>query len=323
MHPIEEERDPLQKQLANIEQIFQEFADQYDAAAQSLRYGLVPDPIPSIQLEAARKVVSDTFAAISEAGEAFEMAPLDADTSLSVAGEYLERILEARARAERIRLKLEEARLIISEVEALHHVTNPEELARVKMAAEELSQELAAKNMEAAENLLSGDNPLSMFAAYARHRETLNDEEYDQVREAIQEHYGRSLLRDIDRGRVIFDEDAVTHSIEFMDSPTTLDDERVIIDDAGIVEEEEFQDTSHYDPISEIEIDDELLEEANIDVNEDNMPPLYADYDANDSEDTLLPFLEGDGMNFENDEMPEARVNSHNEEEEEEDEEKY
>ena len=45
--------------------------------------------------------------------------------------------------------------------------------------------------------------------------------------------------------------------------------------------------------------------------------------DANDSEDTLLPFLEGDGMNFENDEMPEARVNSHNEEEEEEDEEKY
>ncbi len=312
MHQIEEERDPLQKQLANIKQIFQEFADQYDAAAQSLRDGLVPDPIPSIQLEAARKVVSDTFAAISEAGQPFEMDPLSDDSSLAVAGEYLERILEARAHAEQILKKLDDARHILGEVEALEHVNDPEELSKVKLAVEELRHELEEQNMEAAENLLSGDNPLTMLAAYAHHRETLNDEEYDQIRETIQEHFGRSLLRDIDRGRVIFKEAEIMHSIDIIGSSPEDAPEHAsgIADDTDVLEEEEIQDPSHYDPISEIEIDEELLEEANIDVTEDNLPPLYAEYETNDSEDTLLPFLEGDGMNLENDEVPEATVNS-------------
>ncbi|MEM8489112.1 MAG: hypothetical protein AAF564_26435, partial [Bacteroidota bacterium] len=83
MQELEEERNPLKKQLSNIEQIFQEFADQYDAAAQSLRNGFVPEPIPSIQLEAARKVVTDTFAAISEAGDMFDMEPLSENASLA------------------------------------------------------------------------------------------------------------------------------------------------------------------------------------------------------------------------------------------------
>lgn len=322
MHELEDERDPLQKQLANIEQIFQEFADQYDAAAQSLRNGLVPDPIPSIQLEAARKVVTDTFAAISEAGQPFEMEPLDDDSSLSAAGEYLEHLLEARARAEQIRLKIEEARLVIAEVETLQHTSDPEVLAEVKTSTQELSTELDNKNLEVAENLLSGEHTLTMLAAYARHRDTLSDLEYDSFRESIQSHYGRSLLRDIDRGRVVFElNEQIEHTVDFGTDTNNSETAVVIDDETDVLDEEEVQAPSSYDPISEIEIDDELLEEANIDVSEDSLPPLYSEYDSGEGEDTLLPFLEGDGMNFESDEMPEATINSPLEDNEEKDEE--
>ncbi|MFK7848089.1 MAG: hypothetical protein AB8G77_22565 [Rhodothermales bacterium] len=322
MHELEDERDPLQKQLANIEQIFQEFADQYDAAAQSLRNGLVPDPIPSIQLEAARKVVKDTFAAISEAGQPFEIEPLDEESSLSVAGEYLERVLEARARAEEIRMKIEEARLVISEVETLQHASDPEVLAQVSTSIEDLTHELDEKNLDVAEKLLSGEHALTMLAAYARHRDTLSDLEYDSFRESIQSHYGRSLLRDIDRGRVVFEQnDQVEHTVDFGTDNDNSESTVVIEEETDLLDEEEVHAPSPYDPISEIEIDEELLEEANIDVKEDSLPPLYSEYDSGEGEDTLLPFLEGDGMNFESDEMPEATVNTSQDDQEENDEE--
>ncbi len=322
MHELEDERDPLQKQLSNIEQIFQEFADQYDAAAHSLRNGLVPDPIPSIQLEAARKVVTDTYAAISEAGQPFEMEPLDDESSLSAAGEYLEHVLDARIKAEQMRIKIEEARLVVAEVETLQHVSDPDVLAQVKTSTRELSLELDDKNLDVAENLLSGEHALTMLAAYARHRDTLSDLEYDSFRESIQSHYGRSLLRDIDRGRVIFEQnEQVEHTIDFGINTDDSETAVVIEDEADLLDEEEMQAPSPYDPISEIEVDDELLEEANIGVTEDSLPPLYSEYDSGEGEDTLLPFLEGDGMNFESDNMPEATVNSSQDDNEEDDEE--
>lgn len=302
----DDERDPLQKQLANIEQIFKEFADQYEVAARALREGLVPDPIPSIQLEAARKVISDTYAAISEAGKPFEMEPLEDSASLSSAGEYLDRVLESRAEAERRRVKLEEARVVVNEVSTLNHVAGEQELATIRSATHEVIAELDAENIEVAEHLINGEHPIAMLAAYARHRDTLNDDEYDSFRETIQVNYGRALLRDIDRHRILFEMPEESETIV----------ELVEDVDEGVIEEE-VQDPASYDPISEIEIDEELLEEANIDVVEEDLPPLYSDYEAGEGEDTLLPFLEGDGMNFESDEMPEATINSSEEEQEE------
>ena len=302
----DEERDPLQKQLANIEQIFKEFADQYEVAARALREGLVPDPIPSIQLEAARKVISDTYAAITEAGTPFDIEPLEETASLSDASAYLDRVLEARAEAERRRVKLEEARAIVNEVTTLRHTSGDDELASIQSATQEVINALDSEQIEVAEHLINGEHPIAMLAAYARHRDTLNDDEYDSFRETIQINYGRALLRDIDRNRILFDETEVTETlVDFVE-----DDSEVI--------EEEIQDPAQYDPISEIEIDEELLEEANIDVSDEELPPLYADYEAGEGEDTLLPFLEGDGMNFETDEMPEATINSAEEEQEEE-----
>ncbi len=308
MHELEEERDPLQKQLANIEQIFKEFADQYDAAAQSLRDGLVPEPIPSIQLEAARKVVSDTFAAISEAGKPFDMETLDDNSSLTIAGEYLGRVLDARAEAEKLKQRLEDARLIVSEAFGLRHDSDSTMLSQVHDNINDVNAALNDENIEMADALLSGDHVLAMLAAYARHRDTLSDQEYDNFREAIQEHYGRPLLRDIDRGRITFD------AIELNENPSADDQELLAEDVQEIALEEEVQD-HQFDPISEIDIDEELLEEANLDASEDNLPPMYSEYDTGEGEDTLLPFLEGDGMNFENNEMPEATINSSSHEE--------
>ncbi len=412
MHELEVERDPLQKQLANIEQIFQEFADQYDEAARSLRNGLVPDPIPSIQLEAARKVVTDTYAAISEAGQPFGMEPLDNNSSLFQAGDYLMLVVEARAKAERERQMVEDARLVIHAVDALVHQSEPEVLNQLKTSSQNLLQELEDGNLETAESLISGEHPLAMLAAYTQHRNTLNDEEYDTFRDAIQENYGRALLRDIDRGRVVLNqtavdaapvalqaerpvdlssenndfeendfeegdlevggfqtngfagsyqsadiesdddadelsaleidsdiEDAIDAAVEesnessaegaaadmsefsgeFADEISTeevsaeFDDQ----EESTIIETEVYQDASSYDPISEIEIDEELLEEANIDITDEELPPLYNDFENGDAEDTLLPFLEGDGMHFGGDEMPEATVNQSEEEQDE------
>lgn len=312
MQELEEERNPLKKQLSNIEQIFQEFADQYDAAAQSLRNGFVPEPIPSIQLEAARKVVTDTFAAISEAGDLFDMEPLSEQASLAEAGNYLMHVHEERRKAEEIRKKLEEAAQVVSQVATLRHASDSEVLASVSAAVAEMTAELEAKNLEAAENLLSGEHPMTMLAAYARHRDTLSDTEYDSFRETIQAHYGRALLRDIDRGRVSVElEETIEHTIELTTEPVSeMDTELEPAFDAGSNGlEEELAAPVDFDEMSEIEIDEELLEETNIDVNTEDMPPLYAEYDAGEGEDTLLPFLEGDGMQFENNEMPEATVN--------------
>lgn len=346
MHELEVERDPLQKQLANIEQIFQEFADQYDEAANSLRDGLVPDPIPSIQLEAARKVVTDTFTAISEAGQPFDMEPLDNGSSLHAAGEYLGRVLEARTRVAREQRMLDDARQVVQEVAALVHTTNPDELTSVRNTTESLLQQLDERNLETAEHLLNGNHPVAMLAAYARHRNTLNDEEYDSFRDAIQQNYGRPLLRDIDRGRLIIDQADTAQEIEqafenmhhfSLDSDSEIEMEVEEIEltaeidtDTGNdfhaedqdvsegAETEEAGVTASYDPISEIEIDEELLDEAKTDLSDKELPPLYNEYDNVDGEDTLLPFLEGDGMNFGEHEMPEATVNTSDEENDEE-----
>ncbi len=316
MHEFEEERDPLQKQLGNIEQIFQEFADQYETAATSLRQGFVPEPIPSIQLDAARKVVNDTFDAISEAGEPFNMEPLSGDSSLTSAGEYLEKIIEARMQAEKKKRLLDDAIAIVRDIEALGHSVNPDELNIVKTAAEEMRKELDDQNLAAAEQLLGGNHPMAMLAAYSRHRETLNDDEYDDFRQKIELEFGRSLLRDIDRGRIIIESGLRNSEIaEHIESIPTIMEEA-----AGLIEEE-IQDTSPYDPIEDIEIDEELLEETKIDDDEDSLPPMYSDFDAGEGEDTLLPFLEGDGMNFDDSQMPEATVNSADQEKDEEDEE--
>ena len=314
MHELDEERDPLQKQLSNIEQIFKEFADQYDAAAQSLRDGLVPEPIPSIQLEAARKVVSDTFAAISEAGQPFEMEALEDNASLSVAGEYLERVLQARAEAELRKKRLHDARQVIVEASALRHESDPDMLSQVQANINDINTALDEESLEMADALLAGDHVLAMLAAYARHRDTLSDLEYDTFRDAIQEHYGRPLLRDIDRGRITADE-VISGEVTSDETDANAETDSLVHElhdeSTEIAVEEEIQ-TPQYDPISEIDIDEELLEEANVDVVEDNLPPIYSEYDAGEGEDTLLPFLEGDGMNFDNDEMPEATINSAN-----------
>ncbi len=319
MHELEEERDPLKKQLSNIEQIFQEFADQYDAAAQSLRNGFVPEPIPSIQLEAARKVVTDTFAAISEAGDVFDMEALSENASLAEAGNYLMHVHEERRKAEEIRKKLEEAGQVVAQVAALGHNSDPDVLASVTLSVVEMTAELDAKNLEAAENLLSGEHPMTMLAAYARHRDTLSDTEYDSFRETIQAVYGRSLLRDIDRGRVTFDagnsDDTLEHTIELTTeipvdvAEGEVDDSTVSFDTVNEGIEEEITAPVDFEGMAEIEIDEELLEETNIDVNPEELPPMYAEYDAGEGEDTLLPFLEGDGMQLDNNEVPEATVN--------------
>ncbi|MEM8486173.1 MAG: hypothetical protein AAF564_11535, partial [Bacteroidota bacterium] len=231
---------------------------------------------------------------------------------LAEAGNYLMHVHEERRKAEEIRKKLEEAAQVVSQVATLRHTSDPEVLSSVSASVAEMTAELEAKNLEAAENLLSGEHPMTMLAAYARHRDTLSDTEYDSFRETIQAHYGRALLRDIDRGRVTLDtEETIEHTIELTtepapEQPAAHDSTFETVDD-GL--EEEVTSPIEFDEMAEIEIDEELLEETNIDVNNEDMPPLYAEYDAGEGEDTLLPFLEGDGMQFENNEMPEATVN--------------
>lgn len=203
MHEQDATRDPLEKQLTNLEQLFEEFAEQYETAARDLREGRVPNRVPGIQLDAARKVLTDTLLTLSEAARPFDIDPLHEEASLSEALAYLKNVQEARAEAERQRLLLEEARMVVAEMELLEHQAAPDALHRVHEAIAELSSQLEARNLEEAEHLTSGQHPLSKLVAYTGHRDTLSDEEYDAFRESIEQHFGRPLLRDIDRGWVI------------------------------------------------------------------------------------------------------------------------
>lgn len=203
MHEQDATRDPLEKQLTNLEQLFEEFAEQYETAAQELREGRVPNRVPGIQLDAARKVLNDTLLTLSEAAAPFGIEPIQEDASLPDALIYLKGVQEARAEAERQRLLLEEARMVVAEMESLQHQSAPDALHRVHEAIAELSEQLEARNLEEAEQLTSGHHPLSKLVAYTGHRDTLSDEEYDSFRESIEENFGRPLLRDIDRGWVI------------------------------------------------------------------------------------------------------------------------
>lgn len=196
-------RDPLEKQLTNLEQLFEEFAEQYETAARDLREGRVPNRVPGIQLDAARKVLNDTLLTLSEAAEPFGIEPVQEDASLPEALVYLKGVQEARAEAERQRLLLEEARMVVAEMELLEHQSAPDALQRVHEAIAELTHQLENRNLEEAEQLTSGHHPLSKLVAYTGHRDTLSDEEYDLFRESIEENFGRPLLRDIDRGWVI------------------------------------------------------------------------------------------------------------------------
>ena len=302
MHDQDATYDPLERQLGNLDQLFKEFADQYELAAQSLRSGYVPDPIPNIQLDAARKVFSDTIDAINDAAAPFEIEPMPETPSILMATEYYYRVLEAQAEQERRRKLIEEAHLVIAEIQTLQHKDDPEALDPVQEAIRELTGQLDENNFDDAERLISGEHPLAMLASYAGHRETLSDEEYDTFRENIQNEFGRHVLRDIDRGRVVY---------------LGLDAQKEEMD---LLPEEDLDDPEVID--FSVEEDFEALAEATMPPKEDGMEELENVEETSfgsevEEEDTLWPPLEGDGFGALEDDAPEASLHEGEEEDEE------
>ncbi len=223
----DEQLDALRKQLSTLEELTEEVAHQYENTANKLRDGLIPEETPGVQLDAARKVLLDTLSTLSSLGEPFGIASVSEDASLPLAYEYLNRIIKAKEEAERQRKLLEDARMITSEAQALRHNTMPDALNHIFTAVQEIADQLDGRNLEEAERMINGEHPVSMLVAYAKHRASLSDSEYDAFRDHIEEHFGRPILRDLDRGHITH-----TESVPFINEVIVSD-----VDEEGAEEE--------------------------------------------------------------------------------------
>lgn len=193
----------LRHQLSTLDELFKEVAIQYEAAAATLREGLLPDRTPGFQLDAARKVFTDTLSVLSDVGDTYGLAPVSQNASLPSALSYLNTVREAKEELERQHKLLADAHVVLSEAKMMAHVQFPEELQNVQNEIVESVNKLDNMDLNEAQLLIDGSHPISKLIAYTSHRDSLSDEEYDSFRDTIEETFGRSVLRDIDRGRIV------------------------------------------------------------------------------------------------------------------------
>ena len=313
----------LQQQLATLEELFLEVANQYEAAATTLREGLLPDRTPGFQLDAARKVLVDTLNTLAEAGEAYGIASISQTASIASAHDYLRTVIAAHEEAERKRKLLMDAHRTVQDARLLTHDHDPATLAHIHETVLQLSQQLDGQDYELASNITEGHHPISMLIAYAAHRDALSDEEYDAFRDQIEQFFGRPVLRDIDRGRiaisptvpytngeeVVIEDEQLDTDNEIIDIIEETDDEfdtefvsefnpgdetvlfRPMDDDT---EEPEYQDIEEAMEVTDFEVDNldvESLDAENLDVAETEMPDitdLDASSDTNPGDETVL-----------------------------------
>ena len=192
----------LRHQLSTLDELFKEVAIQYEAAAATLREGLLPDRTPGFQLDAARKVFTDTLSVLSDVGDTYGLAPVSQNASLPSALSYLNTVREAKDELERQQKLLSDAHAILAEAKMIAHEQHPEELENVQNMIIQSTNQLDNMDLDEAQQLVNGSHPLSKLISYTNHRDSLSDEEYDSFRDAIEESFGRAILRDIDRGRI-------------------------------------------------------------------------------------------------------------------------
>ena len=192
----------LRHQLSTLDELFKEVAIQYEAAAATLREGLLPDRTPGFQLDAARKVFTDTLSVLSDVGDTYGLAPVSQNASLPSALSYLNTVREAKEELERQQKLLADAHVVLSEAKMISHVQSPEELHNVQSEIVESVNKLDNMDLNEAQSLIDGSHSLSKLIAYTSHRDSLSDDEYDAFRDTIEEKFGRSVLRDVDRGRI-------------------------------------------------------------------------------------------------------------------------
>ena len=193
----------LRHQLSTLDELFKEVAIQYEAAAATLREGLLPDRTPGFQLDAARKVFTDTLSVLSDVGDAYGLAPVSQNASLPSALSYLNTVKEAKEELERQQKLLADAHVVLSEAKMISHVQSLEELQNVQGEIVESINKLDNMDLNEAQSLIDGSHPISKLIAYTSHRDSLSDDEYDSFRDTIEEKFGRSVLRDVDRGRIV------------------------------------------------------------------------------------------------------------------------
>ena len=193
----------LRHQLSTLDELFKEVAIQYEAAAATLREGLLPDRTPGFQLDAARKVFTDTLSVLSDVGDAYGLAPVSQNASLPSALSYLNTVKEAKEELERQQKLLSDAHKVLAEAQTISHLSSDEELHSVQSAVVQSVNQLDNTDLEEAHKLVSGMHPISQIIAYISHRDSLSDDEYDSFRDTIEASFGRSILRDIDRSRIV------------------------------------------------------------------------------------------------------------------------
>ena len=261
--------DTLHQQLSTLEELFQEVAHQYESAAASLREGNLPERTPGFQLEAARKVFTDTLNVLSEVGETYGLAPVSQHASLPSALDYLRIANDTRKEIERQHKLLADGRAVVDEARQITHHVNADLLTPVTSAANALSNALDEKKYDIAEQVVLGDHPLARLLAYTNHRDSLNDEEYDSFRLSIEENFGRSILRDIDRGRI------TVPSSEPVEAETIIN------------EAQEDTQNEIIDIIDEIEVD--FVEEQEIEENSNGQNTEFYDETMHDEHEPFWP----------------------------------
>jgi|GEM_PF-4887342 len=223
----------LRHQLSTLDELFKEVAIQYEAAAATLREGLLPDRTPGFQLDAARKVFTDTLSVLSDVGDTYGLAPVSQNASLPSALSYLNTVREAKEELERQQKLLADAHVVLSEARMISHVQSPEELQNVQNEIIESVNKLDNMDLNEAQSLIDGSHSISKLIAYTSHRDSLSDDEYDSFRDTIEEKFGRSVLRDVDRGRI---------TLANSESPETMPEE---IDSIFEEETEDQEDTQN------------------------------------------------------------------------------
>ena len=231
----------LRHQLSTLDELFKEVAIQYEAAAATLREGLLPDRTPGFQLDAARKVFTDTLSVLSDVGDTYGLAPVSQNASLPSAVSYLNTVQEAKQELERQQKLLSGANMVLAEAKLITHVQDPELLQPVGDAISQAQSHLDNTDLDEAKLLVDGSHTLSKLIAYTNHRDSLSDDEYDSFRQQIEDAFGRPVLRDIDRGRVLFSSTFTDEGDSFYDEiqEDTQNDIIDIVDES----EPEFDDT--------------------------------------------------------------------------------
>ncbi|MEZ4702708.1 MAG: hypothetical protein R2834_20410 [Rhodothermales bacterium] len=214
----------LRTQLIALHDRFSQAAHVYQQAADVFRQGLLPSIPPELEIRELGSVREKTLAVLSEAGYRVGLEPLPYDGSLTLADAYLDRIIQAIQAQEKKHRLIADVRRVIQEVQPLRHRREQAKLSSVVQAIAQLEGKLTEEVDFAEAEVMKAAGPIEMLGKYARHRPGLSDDDYDACRRQIEEHFGRWLLRDIDRGWIDTGSQNGQDTHETSDETTAHDD---------------------------------------------------------------------------------------------------